>query len=254
MSGLFPRRSAKTIVASASSLAFQGDASSPYEGLATAFKRSLAIFIRCGSQFRSLVTAFLFGAMTIGATAEPITLVAFGDSLTAGYGVDAGDSFPERLEIALRAKGHDVTVQNAGVSGDTTAAGLARLDWALSENADGVIVALGANDALRGLPPAETAKNMEAILARIKERELPVMVAGMLAPRNMGEDYGKEFDPIFAASAKTHGAVFYPFFLEGVVTDANLNQADGIHPNRKGVDVIVGKMLATVEKLLARIE
>jgi acyl-CoA thioesterase-1 len=196
----------------------------------------------------------VLGPGLAGARATEITLVAFGDSLTAGYGVDAGASFPVRLEAALRARGHEVKVINAGVSGDTSAAGLARLDWAIGPEADAVIVELGANDALRGLAPSETRANLDAIVGGIAAKGLPVLVAGMLAPRNLGAEYAAEFDPLFAEVAARHGAAFYPFFLDGVATVSALNQRDGMHPNADGVDVIVERMLPSVEGLIAAVE
>jgi acyl-CoA thioesterase I len=179
-------------------------------------------------------------------------ILALGDSLTAGYGLAADEVFPVKLEAALQAKGLDVVVINAGVSGDTLAQGEARLDWALGEPVDGVIVELGANDALRGLDPEQAEAALVKILEKLKAKNLPVLVAGMRAPPNMGPDYQKNFDPMFQRHAEAFGALYYPFFLEGVAADANLNQADGIHPNPQGVDIIVGKMLPLVEQLYAK--
>lgn len=179
--------------------------------------------------------------------------MAFGDSLTAGYGLAPGQGFPEKLQARLRERGHDVKVMNAGVSGDTTAAGLARLDWAIGEAADAVIVELGANDALRGLAPAQTASNLDEIVGRLRGRGIPVLVAGMLAPRNLGPDYAAAFEPVFGDVAARHDAVFYPFFLDGVAAEASLNQADGMHPNADGIEVIVERILPAVETLIAEI-
>lgn len=186
------------------------------------------------------------------ATDKPLKIVAFGDSLTAGYGLSATQAFPSKLEAALKTKGHNVTVVNAGVSGDTASGGLARLDWSVPEDADAVILELGANDALRGVDPAVTKASLDKILTRLDERHIPVLLAGMRAPRNMGEDYVHAFDAIYPALASTHRVVFYPFFLEGVATDAALNQGDGMHPNAAGVDAIVGHMLPKVEELITR--
>ena len=186
--------------------------------------------------------------------ADPKRLIAFGDSLTAGLGVAPEDAFPRQLEAALRAKGYTVEVVNAGVSGDTTAAGLSRLDWVIPQDADAVIVELGANDALRGLNPAAARTNLDKIVARLKERGLPVLIAGMLAPRNLGPEYASAFDPIFAEIAKKHEALLYPFFLEGVAGKAKLNQPDGLHPNAEGVATIVRGILPSVEKLIAQIK
>ena len=186
------------------------------------------------------------------ALAAPVTLLALGDSLTAGLGLETPEAFPARLEAALKAKGLDVRIVNAGVSGDTAAAGLARLDWALSEDVGGLIVELGANDALRGLDPAQTEAALDAILAKAAARRLPVLVAGMQAPPNLGADYAAAFDAIYPRLAKKHGAILYPFFLDGVAAQPSLNQADGIHPNGKGVDIIVERIMPSVEGLIRR--
>jgi acyl-CoA thioesterase-1 len=202
-----------------------------------------------------LMSALLLVAALTTAAAEPIRLVALGDSLTAGYGLSrASDALPARLEAALRARGHDVSIANAGVSGDTTTGGLARLDWAVGEDVDGVIVALGANDMLRGLDPGETEKALDAIVGRLTGRGQSVLVAGMLAAPNLGEEYGRAYNGLFRAVADRHGALFHPFLLEGVAAVADLNQADGIHPNEKGVAMVVEGLLPAVEQLIARIE
>jgi acyl-CoA thioesterase-1 len=182
-----------------------------------------------------------------------IRIVAFGDSLTAGYGLRPGQAFPDVLQMALTARGHNVEVINAGVSGDTTAAGLARLDWAVGEDADGVIVELGANDALRGQPPAETRANLDAILERLGKRNIPVLLAGMRSPENWGSDYRDKFDAIFGDLSAKHGALLYPFFLDGVATDPKLNQPDGLHPNAHGIAIIVERILPKVEDLIGRV-
>lgn len=184
--------------------------------------------------------------------AEPVKLVVLGDSLSAGYQLPPNEAFPVQLEGALKAKGHDVVVVNAGVSGDTTSGGLARLDWSVGEDADAVIVELGANDALRGLPPETTRDNLNEIVARLTGRGIDVLVAGMLAPRNLGADYAEKFDPIFADVARDHGALLYPFFLEGVALKPELNLSDGMHPTGEGVSVIVRNVLPMVEQLLSR--
>ncbi len=194
--------------------------------------------------------------MVIGAArpalAEPVTILGLGDSLMAGYGLAEEDAFPTRLEAALRASGHEVTVINAGVSGDTTAGGAARLAWSLAETPDAAIVELGGNDGLRGIPPEDTRRNLEAILTALADREIPVLFAGMLAPPNMGREYGSAFAQVFEDLAAAHDVIFYPFFLDGVAGDLSLNQPDGIHPNRQGVDIIVERILPYAEKLLAR--
>ena len=178
------------------------------------------------------------GAKTDG----PLRLLAFGDSLIHGYGLPAGQTFPEQLQAALRARGFAVEVINAGNSGDTTASGRSRIDWALGGKPDLVLVALGGNDGLRGIDPAATFENLDAILARLADSGLPVLLAGMLAPRNLGADYVTAFDAVFPEVAAKHGAAFYPFFLDGVVMDPALNQADGIHPNAAGVRVIAERI------------
>ncbi len=182
--------------------------------------------------------------------AQSLRILALGDSLTAGLGVDPADAFPAKLEAALKARGHDIVITNAGVSGDTSTAGAERLDWALGDPVDAVIVELGANDALRGIDPEQTEKALDRILAELKARKLPVLFAGMLAPRNLGPDYGKKFDALFPRLAQKHGVLFYPFFLDGVAAEPALNQPDGLHPNSKGVDMIVSRILPITEDLL----
>ncbi|NDW03623.1 arylesterase [Jiella pacifica] len=181
---------------------------------------------------------------------KSIEIVAFGDSLTQGYGVDPGKAFPEQLQAALRKDGLNATVDNAGVSGDTTTGGLSRLDWSVPQSADLVIVELGANDALRGVSPDITRKNLDEILKRLTERGQKVIFAGMLAPPNMGEDYAKAFNAIYPALAKQYPVIFYPFFLEGVAAEPGLNQADGMHPNAEGVAAIVARMKPVIDKAL----
>lgn len=180
-----------------------------------------------------------------------LKLVAFGDSLSAGYNLPASAAFPTVLEQALRQKGLAVEIVNAGVSGDTTQGGLERLDWSVPDGTDGVILELGANDALRGVDPALTRKNLDAMIARLTERKIPVLLAGMYAPRNLGEDYAKRFDAIYPELAKQYGLVLYPFFLEGIAGERALNQADGLHPTADGVAVIVRTILPTVERFIA---
>ena len=177
-------------------------------------------------------------------------LLVLGDSLTAGSGLKARDAFPARLEAALRRDGLAVKVINGGVSGDTTAGARARLGWALRAKPDAVIVELGGNDALRGMAPARAEANLEAILARLAEREIPVLLCGMYAPANMGRDYGRRFNAIFPRLAERFGVLFYPFFLEGVAMKPALNQRDGIHPNGRGVGVIVERLLPYARELV----
>ncbi|MFO0994086.1 MAG: arylesterase [Hyphomicrobiales bacterium] len=202
---------------------------------------------------RIVLTFFLFVAPLSAFAHAEVTIVALGDSLTAGLGVDPESAFPAKLEAALKARGHDVRVINAGVSGDTASAGRDRLDWVLADDVDAVILELGANDALRGIAPAETRAALSAILEALKQRNLPVLVAGMLAPRNLGPDYSAAYDPIFSDLANQYGALYYPFFLDGVATRPDLNQADGLHPNPAGVDEIVTRITPSVEQLLARV-
>ena len=187
--------------------------------------------------------------------AAAIRVVVLGDSLSAGYGLPAVDAFPARLEAALRARGHDVTIVNAGVSGDTTAGGRARIGWSLGDTPppDAVIVALGSNDALRGLEPRATRDNLDAILAAVKAAGLPVLLMGTKAPRNFGADYVRDFEAVFPALAARYDALYYPFILEGVALDPALNQADGIHPNERGVARMVAGFLPLAEKLIDRV-
>ena len=183
----------------------------------------------------------------------PVRLVVLGDSLSAGFGLPAQDALPAKLEHALNARGIAAKIENAGVSGDTASGGLSRLDWSVPEGTDAVIVELGANDALRGIDPKATRAALETIVTRLKERHIAVLLAGMLAPRNLGEDYAKAFDPIYPELAAAHDLVFYPFVLDGVAGDHALNQADGMHPTAAGVDVIVSRMLPKVEELIGRV-
>lgn len=185
--------------------------------------------------------------MAMPARAEGgLRILALGDSLTAGYGLRESESFPAKLQAALAAKGIAARVINGGVSGDTSAGGLARLDWALADDPDIVIVELGANDGLRGLDPAKTQENLDAILKRLADQKRGVLLTGMQAPPNMGADYAGSFAAIYPALAGKYGVRLYPFFLDGVAADAALNQSDGIHPTAAGIDVIVAKILPDV--------
>jgi acyl-CoA thioesterase-1 len=208
--------------------------------------RVQALIAALGVAFALLMTGFAV------AQERPVKLVAFGESLTTGLGLPQAEAFPAKLAQALKKKGLAVEVADAGVSGDTASAALARLDWSIPEGTDAVIVELGANDALRGLDPKITRGALDAILKRLKERNVAVLLAGMRAPRNLGEDYAKKFDAIYPELAAAHGVPLYPFFLDGVVADARLNQRDGIHPTADGVDVIVARILPKVEELVAR--
>jgi acyl-CoA thioesterase-1 len=185
--------------------------------------------------------------------ARPITLVAFGDSLTAGYGVKASESFPAQLQMALQAKGYKVTVVNAGVSGDTTADGLRRFDWAMQPKPDGVILELGANDALRGIDPKEPNANLDKMLASLKSLDVPVLLTGMKAPNNWGDDYVKAFDAIYTGLASKYDVPLYPFFLDGVALDPGFSQPDGLHPTASGIGEVVKRILPDVEALVQRI-
>jgi acyl-CoA thioesterase-1 len=190
----------------------------------------------------------------IPAQAAEIRLMMRGDSITAGYGLARGQALPARLEAALRARGRAVRVIDAGVSGDTTAGGRARLDWALAENPHAVIVALGGNDGLRALEPRASRANLAAILDALAAKNLPTMLTGMLAPPNLGAEYGREFASSFSDLARERpGVVFYPFLLEGVAGDLSLNQPDGIHPNVAGVEELVRRMLPHVDSLLGKV-
>ncbi len=193
---------------------------------------------------------FILAAAPGLAQADTIRILALGDSLTAGYGLAPGEGFPARLEAALTARGHDVTVIDAGVSGDTASAGQARLEWSLGEGADAAIVELGGNDALRGLPPESTSKALGQIIEALRARDIPVLLAGMQAPPNLGPRYGEAFNAIFPALAKQHDILLYPFFLDGVAAEPDLNQADGIHPTAEGIDIIVQRILPSVEALI----
>lgn len=184
---------------------------------------------------------------------EPIRIVALGDSLTAGYGLPQEDGFVAQLQAKLDASNVDAVVIDAGVSGDTTAGGLARLDWALAEGADAVIIELGANDALRGVDPESSRANLEAIVDELIARDIEVLLVGMLAPRNLGNEYAAAFDSMYWDIAREHDILFYPFFLEGVATNPDLNQEDGIHPNREGVAVIVNSIWDEILILTARV-
>ena len=185
--------------------------------------------------------------------AAPIRIVVLGDSLVAGFQLKASDAFPAQLERALKAKGHPVEVINAGVSGDTTANGLERMRWAVPEHTDAVILELGANDALRGLDPGRAKANLEKIVTALKGDGAEVLLAGMLAPRNLGEEYVRAFDGMYPELAKKHGLILYPFFLDGIALNASLNLSDGMHPNPKGVAEITKRILPAVEELIARV-
>jgi acyl-CoA thioesterase I len=192
--------------------------------------------------------------MTVGPVfAQPVKMVVLGDSLSAGLGLPGPAAFPARLQNALKNKGIEVDMINAGVSGDTSSGGRDRLDWSVPAGTEAVIVELGANDALRGTDPAVTRAALSDIVSRLKARKIAVMLCGMLAPPNYGQDYAAQFNTIYPDLAKKFDVPLYPFFLNGVAADPKLNQADGIHPTAEGVDIIVGNMLPTVQAFIGTI-
>ena len=205
---------------------------------------------------RAIVIAWIaIASLPIAASAaeRSIKIVALGDSLTAGYQLPASAAFPAQLEQALKAKGIAVEIANAGVSGDTSSGGLARLDWSVPQGTDAVILALGANDMLRGIEPKVTRAALTEIVSRLKARRIEVLLCGMLAPPNLGPDYARGFSAIYPELAAKHSLVFYPFLLNGVAANAALNQRDGIHPTAAGVAAMVAGILPKAEELLARV-
>jgi acyl-CoA thioesterase I len=204
---------------------------------------------RFAAAVNSLLLVLLLG-LSAHAQSGPVKIAVLGDSLAAGYGVRPDQSFPVRLEAALKAAGRNVTVLNQGVSGDTTAGGLDRLDWMLADKPDVVLVELGANDALRGIDPKVTEKNLSAIVEKLKARNVTVWLAGMLAPRNLGPDYVAAFDGLYKRIAEKYEVPLYPFILDGVAQDPALNQGDGIHPNPKGAQIVADRLLPFVTKNL----
>ena len=197
-----------------------------------------------------LFTAAVIMTANLSGAAAQQKLMVYGDSLVAGYGLDAGLGFPEQLQSALTASGRDIRVLNAGVSGDTTAGGLARLDWALADRPDAVIIVLGGNDLLRGLNPEQTRANLQAMLSRLRTDGIAVLLCGMLAPVNLGPDYRQQFDSLYPDLASEFGIDLYPFFLDGVALDPDLNLPDGLHPNPQGVAIITTRILPYVVRLL----
>lgn len=202
--------------------------------------------------FAITLAAMVFaGLLAIApASAEPYRIVGFGDSLMAGYGLQPGESFPEKLQAALKAKGHDVSIENAGVSGDTSSGGLSRLDWSVPDGTKLVILELGANDMLRGIEPSLTEKNLDEMIGRLKGRNISVLLAGMRAAPNLGPDYQQAFDVIYQRLADKYSVPVYPFFLDGVAADKAMLLEDGMHPNAKGVDTMVERFLPTIEAVL----
>jgi acyl-CoA thioesterase-1 len=182
--------------------------------------------------------------------AQTLQGVGFGDSLMAGYQLENGNGFPSQLQAALKEKGYDVAIANAGVSGDTTSGGLSRLDWSVPDTTDFVILELGGNDALRGIKPDITRQNLDAMITSLKTREIDVLLVGMIAPPNMGDAYGETFNKIYADLAQKHDVPLYPFFLEGAITNPELMQGDGIHPTKEGVEVMVENFLPFLETYL----
>ena len=212
--------------------------------------------MKAGATYSLVILAIviLLTAPAARAACDPqARIVVFGDSLVAGFGLDPGEAFPEQLEKALQAKGHAVAIANAGVSGDTSTGGLARLDWSVPDDTDLVILELGANDALRGIPVELTRRNLDQMVARLTDRRIAVLLAGMLAPPNMGQDYGTRFGAIYPDLAQKHGVSLYPFFLDGVAADPGLNLEDGIHPNSAGIAEIVKRIVPVVTNEIDRI-
>ena len=198
----------------------------------------------------SFVMLLFVASWAFPAFAEPLKIVGFGDSLMAGYGLGPGEGFTDRLQAALRAAGHDVTVENAGVSGDTTSGGLSRLDWSVPDGTRLVILELGANDMLRGVAPEIAEKNLDTMMERLRARNIAVLLAGMRAAPNLGEDYARAFDSIYPRLAEKYGVPLYPFFLDGIAGNPALQLQDGMHPNAKGVEKMIEAVLPTVEKAL----
>ncbi|MCP4072229.1 MAG: arylesterase [Hyphomicrobiales bacterium] len=197
-----------------------------------------------------IAICILFLSIFTPAVAKENTIVVLGDSLTAGYGLEPGEAFPEQLAKMLKTRGIDINIINAGVSGDTTAGGLARLDWSVQNGTDAVIVELGANDALRGILPAQTTKNLETIIQKLENSEVQVLLVGMRSPPNMGQKYVDDFDAIYPKLAEKYDLLFYPFFLEGVAANPDLNQGDGIHPTAEGIMMIASQFLPTAINLI----
>jgi len=219
----------------------------------SAVERRYGFFMHIAVLMLALMTIATAASAQAQPAAKPVKLVVLGDSLSAGLGLPAQEAFPAKLQKALQAKGIAVDMINAGVSGDTSSGGRDRLDWSVAEGTEGVIIELGANDALRGIDPDLTRTALTDIVARLKARNIPVMLCGMLAPPNFGADYAARFNSIYPDLAKKFDVPLYPFFLDGVAADAKLNQADGIHPTAAGVDIIVNNMMPTVEAFLRTI-
>ena len=218
------------------------------------FRASVTYGLRCMAfkRFHHLVMLAFAGLFLslAAASAEPYRIVGFGDSLMAGYQLEAGQSFPEKLEAALKARGHDVVIANAGVSGDTSSGGLSRLDWSIPDETDLVILELGANDMLRGIAPQVTEKNLTTMIEKLRERGTKIVLVGMVAAPNLGADYADEFNSIYPRLAEIYDLPFYPFFLDGVAAERSLLLEDGMHPNPAGVDLMVERFVPIIEAVL----
>jgi acyl-CoA thioesterase-1 len=224
------------------------------QGVASRSYGSFAALVQTLARYVGVPLLVLLTAIAAAPAAErPVKIVALGDSLTAGLGLSASEAFPAKLEKALRARGLAVEIANAGVSGDTTSGGLARLDWAVPADTDAVIVELGANDMLQGKDPRLARRALEEIVRRLTDRRIAVLLAGMRAAPNLGPEYARQFEAIYPELAAKYDVVFYPFFLDGIAAESRLNQRDGLHPTKAGVDAIVARILPKVEELVARV-
>jgi acyl-CoA thioesterase-1 len=210
------------------------------------FKASILQFV--------VMTALAFVAAPAYSQDRPLQIVGFGDSLMAGYQLAPTESYTAQLEAALKKKGENIVVTNAGVSGDTTSGGLSRIDWSVPDSTDGVILELGANDALRGISPEQTQKNLDEMISRLKSRNIPVFLIGILAPPNMGQNYADKFNPIYKTLADKYSLPLYPFFLDGVATVPGTQLGDGMHPNPKGVGIMVEKTIGPFESFLGAVK
>ena len=215
------------------------------------YRSSCLYYSGCVKLCLLAILVFVYSPAISSGIEDPVKkLMIFGDSLTAGYGLEKTNSFSEKLSMALKSRGRDVKIILSSVSGDTTSGGKARIDWALAEKPDAVLIELGANDGLRGINPKVSKSNLDYIIKQLRKHQVRTLLAGMLAPPNLGREYGDEFNNIYSSLAKKYDILYYPFFLEGVVANPQLNQADGIHPNSIGVDEIVKRMLPMIMKLV----
>ena len=207
-----------------------------------------------GRRLKSLAFAFFVTVLVVSAAwAAPMRILMLGTSLTQGYGLPPGAEIPALLQAKLKATGLDAQVINAGVSGDTSAGGLSRLDWSLADHPDAAVVELGSNDALRGILPAQTQRNLSGILAKLRAQHIPTLLLGMKAPRNLGPEYARAFDSIYPKLAKQYGAILYPFVLEEVALNPKLTQADGLHPNAAGAEIVAGRIFPDVKTLIGQV-